>query len=146
MNFLDEYKKQLENDKNKRITEDSSFDSEYDRLVKKRIEELENDPSSIENQYNSRMSEMVKINEQEMIEQGLIKNEEIKKIYVKRAYCQECGKELLSNGQPLLNPFTFEKICKHTCSECGKVYNLEYAYPRLVIENNNGDEIPVFLR
>ena len=46
----------------------------------------------------------------------------------------------------MFNPFTFEKVCKHTCKKCGKNYNLEFAYPRLVFLDNNGEEIPAFTR
>lgn len=146
MDFLDAYKREIENEKKIRNEQNNISESEYDRMVRKRVEELENDPSSIENQYASRMSAMVKLSEEEMTIQGLIKNKEIRKIYTKHAYCNECGEELISKSQPLLNPFTFEKICKHVCNKCGKVFNLDYAYPRLVIENNNGEEVTVFLR
>ena len=59
---------------------------------------------------------------------------------------EECDEELISNAPPMFNPFTFERICKHTCTKCGKIYNLEFAYPRLAFINNNGEELPAFTR
>ena len=62
--------------------------------------------------------------------------EVVEKVIVKHAYCEECGEELVSQAPPMFNPFTFERICKHTCTKCGKVYNLDFAYPRLAFINN----------
>ena len=91
-------------------------------------------------------SKMIEMNESSMEEKGLIKNSDVNKIIIKHAYCEECGEELISDAPPMFNPFTFEKVCKHTCKKCGKVYNLEFAYPRLVFLDNNGEEIPAFTR
>jgi rRNA maturation protein Nop10 len=86
------------------------------------------------------------MSENEMAEKELIKEEDVEKIIVKHAYCSECGEELISNAPPMFNPFTFERVCKHTCTKCGAIFNLEYAYPRLAFMNNKGEEIPAFTR
>ncbi len=149
MGILDEYRTQVAKDKekvNNDFPENSTL-SEKDRSeYEKCLNELRNNSNDIENAYIQRMAQMKKMNEKEMEESNMIKNEENIKIFIKRAYCEDCGEEIISNAPPMFNPFTFEKVCKHTCSKCGKVYNFEYAYPRIVIIDNNNNEIPAFTR
>ena len=74
---------------------------------------------------------------------NLIKNEDVDHIIIKHFYCPECGEELISKAPPMFNPYTFERICLHEC-KCGKRYNLDYAYPRFVLINKEGDEINAY--
>lgn len=104
---------------------------------------MNNDDNSIKVNPYSNLKTMF---EGEMFKNNLIKEENVPSITVKRAYCEECGEELISAIPPMFNPYTLERICKHTCKKCGKEYNLEYAYPRLVIKDNNGNEIPAYIR
>jgi hypothetical protein len=83
------------------------------------------------------VNEMEKINEEEGSEQIV---EERVIPYVRHIYCT-CGVELISKTPPMFNPYTLQKICKHTCEKCGKVYNLEYAYPMVVYRNEENKEI-----
>ena len=149
MGILEQYKEQLAKDKEK---EDNSF-PEGSKLTEsqreeyeKCLNELRNSSTSIENVYQKRKSEMRELKEEEMNKNGLIKEEEIKRVVAVHAFCEDCGEELISNAPPMFNPFTFEKVCKHTCTKCGKIYNLEFAYPRIAFFNNNGEEIPAFTR
>mgnify|MGYP003547409827 FL=1 len=64
---------------------------------------------------------------------------------VKRAYCPQCGKEIINDFPVVFNPYTFEKFCKYDCT-CGWYANLDYSYPRLVAKLNNGEEIEVFVK
>lgn len=64
---------------------------------------------------------------------------------VKRAYCPQCGKEIINDFPVVFNPYTFEKFCKYDCT-CGWSANLDYSYPRLVAKLNNGEEIEVFVK
>jgi len=149
MGILDEYKAQLAID---RENEDNSFPEgsklqetqreEYEKC----LNELRNNPNDIEQVYLKKKSEMRQMNEKEMTASQLITDEEVDKVIVKHAFCEECGEELISNAPPMFNPFTFEKVCKHTCAKCGKIYNLEFSYPRLAFLNNKGEEIPAFTR
>ena len=145
MGILDKYKKQLEEDKKH---EDASFPEgsqlkEEDREEYiKALKELRNNPNDMENAYKAKMAEMKKIPEKDMV----IRDEVVEKVIVKHVYCEECGEELVSQVPPMFNPFTFERICKHTCTKCGKVYNLDFAYPRLAFINNKGEELPAFTR
>ena len=149
MGILDDYKEQLIIDKK---NEDNSFpegshlNESQRKEYEKRLNELRNSSNDIENMHKKLMSEMKKMSEEEMTEQNLIKEEDIDKIIVKHAYCSECGEELISNAPPMFNPFTFERVCKHTCTKCGKIFNLDFAYPRLAFYNNKGEEIPAFTR
>lgn len=149
MGILDEYKQQLEKD---RQNEETVFPegnewSETERAeYVKRVNELRNDPNDMENAYRKKMSEMSHLTEEEMTTQNLIVEEDVDKVIVKHAYCSECGEELISEAPPMFNPFTFERICRHTCKKCGKMFNLEFAYPRLAFINKDGVEIPAFTR
>ena len=149
MGILDEYREQLTKDKEKEnndFPEDCNLNESHRSEYEKCLKELRNNENDMENIHRKLMSEMQEMTEEQMEESNMLKNENDIKLLVKRAYCDECGEELISNAPPMFNPFTFEKVCKHTCSKCGKVYNLEYAYPRLVITDNNGNEIPAFVR
>jgi formylmethanofuran dehydrogenase subunit E len=149
MGILDDYKEQLAIDKKNEdnsFPEDSHLKESQRKEYEKRLNELRNNTNDIENMHKKLMSEMKKMSEEEMTEQNLIKEEDIDKIIVKHAYCSECGEELISNAPPMFNPFTFERVCKHTCTKCGKIFNLDFAYPRLAFYDNKGEEIPAFTR
>lgn len=149
MSILDQYKIELSKDKeteNNEFPQDSQLNETQRSAYIKRLQELRNDPNDMENAHKLKMAEMKKMSEDEMETTNLIKSEDINKIIVKHAYCEECGEELISNAPPMFNPFTFERVCKHTCTKCGKVYNLEFAYPRLAFIDNNGNEVPAFTR
>ena len=149
MGILDEYKAQLANDRereDKLFPEDSQLNESQREEYEKRLQELRHSSDDMENVYRKKMLEMKQMTETEMGEKDLIKEEDIEKVIVKHAYCSECGEELISNAPPMFNPFTFERVCKHTCTKCGAIFNLEYAYPRLAFINNKGEEIPAFGR
>ena len=149
MGILDKYKAQLEEDKkneNVSFPEGSQLKEEQREEYVKTLKELRNNSNDMENTYRTKMAEMKQMSESDMESNKLINNEMVEKVIVKHAYCEECGEELISNAPPLFNPFTFERICKHTCAKCGKIYNLEFAYPRLAFFNNKGEELPAFTR
>lgn len=156
MGILDQYKAQLAEDREREdsfyasednITDENREVYESNRTeYEKRLKELRQDPNDMENVYKQKMLQMKQMSEHEMNESSLIKEEEIDKIIVKHAYCSECGEELISNVPPMFNPFTFERVCKHTCTKCGTIFNLEFAYPRLAFINNKGEEVPAFTR
>lgn len=149
MGILDKYKAQLEEDKkveNVSFPEGSQLKEEQREEYVKALKELRNNSNDMANTYRAKMAEMKKMSENDMVNNNLINDEEVEKVIVKHAYCEECGEELISNAPPMFNPFTFERVCKHTCTKCGKVYNLEFAYPRLAFINNKGEELPAFTR
>lgn len=149
MGILDDYKVQLEEDKKNNdfsFPKGSQLKEEQKEDFIKALNELRNNPNDIEHVYKAKMAEMKNMSENDMENKKLINNEDVEKVIVKHAYCEECGEELISNAPPMFNPFTFEKVCKHTCSKCGKIYNLEFAYPRLAFINNKGEELPAFTR
>ena len=149
MGILDKYKAQLEEDKkneNVSFPEGSQLKEEQREEYVKTLKELRNNSNDMENTYRTKMAEMKQMSESDMESNKLINNEMVEKVIVKHAYCEECGEELISNAPPMFNPFTFERVCKHTCTKCGKIYNLEFAYPRLAFFNNKGEELPAFTR
>lgn len=149
MSILEQYKKQLAEDRkfeNLDFPENTTLSDNQHEEYAKKLKELRNSPNDMENVYHKKMAEMVKLSEKELETTENIQSENIDHVIVKHAYCKECGEELISNAPPMFNPFTFERICKHTCTKCGKVYNLEFAYPRLAFINNKGEEIPAFTR
>lgn len=149
MGILDKYKVQLEEDKKNEdvsFPEGSHLKEEQREEYVKTLKELRNHSNDMENTYRTKMAEMKQMSESDMESNKLINNEMVEKVIVKHAYCEECGEELISNAPPLFNPFTFERVCKHTCAKCGKIYNLEFAYPRLAFIDNKGEELPAFTR
>ena len=149
MGILDKYKAQLEEDKkneNVSFPEGSQLKEEQREEYVKVLKELRNNSNDMENTYRAKIAEMKQMSENDMENNNLINNETVEQVIVKHAYCEECGEELISNVPPMFNPFTFERVCKHTCKKCGKIYNLEFAYPRLAFMNNKGEELPAFTR
>ena len=149
MGILDQYKEQLAKDKeteNNSFPEGSKLNEEQREEYEKRLHELRHDVNDIENAYKKKLNEMKRFTEEEMEKANLIKKGEVNEIIVKHAFCEECGEELISKTPQLFNPYTLESICKHTCTKCGAVYNLQHAYPRVVFLNNKGEEIPAFTR
>ena len=143
MGILDDYELEYEKDKkneNNDFPEGSELKEEQRKDYEDILNKLRNRQDDIRNAFNS----MKNMNEEEMTANELIKEEDVKKVVVKHAYCDECGEELISKTPPMFNPYTLEKICKHTCAKCGKTYNLEYAYPRLAFINENNEEIQAF--
>ena len=149
MGILDKYKAQLEEDKkneNVSFPEGSQLKEEQREEYVKVLKELRNNSNDMENTYRAKIAEMKQMSENDMENNNLINNETVEQVIVKHAYCEECGEELISDAPPMFNPFTFERVCKHTCTKCGKIYNLEFAYPRLAFFNNKGEELPAFTR
>ena len=149
MGILDEYRTQLKKDReneNVSFPEGSQLKEEQKEEYVKTLKELRNKSNDMESTYRAKMAEMKKMSENDMESNKLISDETVEKVIVKHAYCEECGEELISNAPPMFNPFTFERVCKHTCTKCGKIYNLEFAYPRLAFIDNKGEELPAFTR
>lgn len=148
MGILDEYRKQLleekeEEEKNFQEEDATKQDEEY-KAYQKRVAELKKEmQGQIEDAKRTQQAMVKKIDEKTLTEQNLIVEGKITEIRYKRAYCPECGKELVSKFPPAYNPYTYEKLCVHNC-ECGQRYNLEYAYPRLVVIDENGEELTAF--
>jgi rRNA maturation protein Nop10 len=145
--ILDRYKQQVAEDKENENYEfpenfDFNVDESYKEEYKKELERQRGDIFSSQQQYEDQMRKsLVRITEEEGT--NTIKEEEIDKITVKHFYCPECGEELISKAPPMFNPFTMERICLHEC-KCGKRYNLDYAYPRFVLYNKEGNEIKAY--
>lgn len=155
MGILDNYMRQVEEDKNK---ENDDFDmtfldedtdnvgkkpSQYNQSEKeefvKQLQKLRSDPNDIMNKF---YNEFEQINENTLQISDHISDVSVS-VYVRRAYCHNCGKELISKAPVMFNPYTGEKIAKYECS-CGAKYNLEYAYPRVIFKDDNGNEINAF--
>lgn len=84
--------------------------------------------------------QFVKMTEKELAENDLVKDEEVHKMNVRRAYCKKCGAEIVCKVPSMFNPFTLEKQANYKC-DCGEMYSLDHAYPRIVFLDENGDEI-----
>lgn len=143
--ILERFKKQVEEDRlneNNELPEDTSLSNPiYKKEYEKKLEELRNSADDIENKYKQEMKRLVHLKENELSKDNKIKEVEITKITVKHAYCTNCGAELTSAGPTMFNPFTMEKQNIHTCKNCDMKYNLEYAYPRFVFYDKNGNEV-----
>ena len=137
MSILDDYQKQIEID-------ESTFDyGDCDEDVKKRIQEIKDDPNDMANIFKKFNSEFPKYDEYRLGVEKCLTDDPNVKIIVRHAYCPSCGKEIISKVPVMFNPYTHEKIAKYEC-ECGFKANLDFSYPRLVFLNEKGDEIKVF--
>lgn len=152
--ILDNYKKQLEED---RLNENENFeipsfdDDIADGLSKnvdkeavaKKVKELREDPNDMENQFKKFMIEYPRVTENELDSNNATVIDNDVKIIVKRAYCPNCHREIISKVPLLFNPYTMEKIAKYDCP-CGAKFNFEHSYPRIIYLNSKGEEIKVF--
>lgn len=108
---------------------------------KKNMNELGETHNGGANESSMRM-QLTRVTDEELIEQGLLKNTSISDIKVIRAYCPKCGKELISKAPPMYNPFTMERVCIHEC--CDTKYNLDKTYPHIAFYDESGNEIESF--
>ena len=145
MGILDEYMKQVEigdtldydikNDfNNMQVTE-----NEKEEIIKE-IKRIKMDPNDMANKFRN---EYTDFKESNMDANGLTKISNAN-MYIKHAYCPNCGKEIINKTPLRINPYTGEKIIRYDC-ECGFKANMEYEYPRIVITDDNGNEIKAFI-
>jgi hypothetical protein len=121
-----------------------SFSKNVDKeAVAAQVRELRNDPNDMENVFNKFNREFPRVKEEELDAQGKTVIDDSVRIVVKRAYCPECGREIVSSVPLMFNPYTMEKIAKYECS-CGAKFNFEHSYPRIVYYDSKGNEIKVF--
>jgi hypothetical protein len=150
MGLLDDYKKMVEEDE-KNLNNDAPVDGiemtdeemkMYEKKLNEMREEIKNNDYMVDgkNDYDAEIKPLTKYKEEDL------KTEYVKVTpMVKRAYCPECGKEIVNRGPVMYNPFTFEKTCPHKC-ECGWKGDLEYAYPRVVFVTENGTQIEAYAK
>lgn len=151
MGVLNDYIKQAAIDKSEQNSNfptgnASDCDSEYKGKYEEELENLRNDPNDIEIAYRKFQEEFVKITEDKIDTDYADCVEYVTpKVVVKQFKCPKCGKYIVSESPVMYNPFTLEKIAKHECG-CGFKCNLEYAYPRLMVLDENGNEIVAYPR
>lgn len=146
MGIIDEYMAQMAKEKNlladkQREGEIETLKEEYNEDLEAKIAELRNDPNDMMNMF---YREYKKVTEEELLEQNLVKDETVTPI-VRRVFCPNCGKELVSKSPLLINPYTNERIAKHEC-ECGYKANLDYAYPRICFMDKENNEVIAYSR
>lgn len=144
--ILDRYREEVEKDEardDKNFIENSLLTEAQREEYEKTLNELRNNTSDIRNAYEEKKRQMLHYTEDEFDEMGKMKDENVR-VVVRHVYCPKCGEELISKAPPLFNPFTFEKICKHECTKCGTVFNLDHAYPRNVFVNEENKEVKAF--
>lgn len=140
--ILDRFKEQYEQDKlneNYDLPEDSApmTDADMDDY-KKMLDAIRNDENDMQVQYQ-KFHEMYK-----SVKEDELKTEVINPIVaIKRAYCPECGNEIISQYPVMYDGFTGQKIVKYDC-ECGAKFNLEHAYPRVMFLDDKMNEMKVW--
>lgn len=141
MGVLDEYRKQLEEDKKLEEAEpkDGADKTEYQKMVDKRVEEIKkNDPNDPDNFMKKYFEQYPDTKEAD-----IPTTDDDLKVIVKRAYCPECGKEIVSKAPLMINPYTGQRLAKYECS-CGWKANLEHAYPNVRYVDKDGKEVKCF--
>lgn len=152
MGILDNYKNQVEIDRanaNSELPEDAyngETNDEYQKAYEEELEKQRNDPNDIENAYKRFQKEYPKYTEEQLDEQYKDNLKYVEpKVVIKRFYCPQCGKEIVSDAPVMFNPFTLEKVARHEC-ECGFKCNLDFAYPRVMFFDKDGKEITAYPR
>lgn len=150
MGLLEDYQKMVEEDE-KNLNNNAPVDGiemtdeemkMYEKKLNEMREKIKNDDGIFDgkNDCDAEIKPLSKYKEEDL------KTEYVKVTpMVKRAYCPECGKEIINRGPVMYNPFTFEKTCPHKC-ECGWKGDLEYAYPRVVFVTENGTQIEAYAK
>lgn len=144
--ILAEYKKQLEIDKQQENYDlpegvsENQFTEEMKEAYRKEVDKLRGNADDLEQVYNRFHDTYRKFSDEEVNQR--CKDEEVKTI-IRRAFCPECGREIISKLPVMFNPYTGEKIARYDC-ECGAKFNMEHSYPRIVYINNDGVEINAF--
>lgn len=154
--ILDNYRKQVELDKMNEnydlpnISDDSVeidlsvLPDTYADEYRKKLDELRNDENDMMNQYNRFHEVFTPLKEKELDENKKTKVMDVD-IKVKRAFCPNCGKEIISKVPSFYNPYTLEKISRYEC-ECGAKFNMEYSYPRVMfLDKDTGEEINIIM-
>ena len=77
-----------------------------------KVKELREDPNDMENQFKKFMIEYPRVTENELDSNNATVIDNDVKIIVKRAYCPNCHREIISKVPLLFNPYTMEKIAK----------------------------------
>lgn len=137
--YREEYEKALKKFRNAEFSKEEI--EEAIRNSKKNMEELGETHTGGQNENVMRV-QFKRIHDEELRENGLLKEYGIGKVEVLRAYCPKCGKEMVSKAPPMYNPFTLEKVCMHEC--CGEKYNLDNTYPHIVFYDTDGNIINSF--
>lgn len=143
MSILEEYMKEVNlynNSQGDEKIDDYNFSEAEKEQFLKEIRRIKESPDDIVNKFHN---DYKNISENEMDTRDLTAVSEAK-VFVKRAYCPNCGRELVCVHPLLSNPYNGEKIAKHECS-CGFKANLEYAYPRIVFKDKDNNEIIAFI-
>lgn len=138
--ILDRFKEQYELDKlneNYDLPTDSVPMDDIEEY-KKKLDELRNDENDMEMQFKKYVETYKNVGEADL------KTEVFNPmVAVKRAYCPECGREIICQHPVMFNAWTGEKIVRYDC-ECGAKMNLEFAYPRVIYLDNEMKEMKVW--
>ena len=152
MGLLDDYQKMVEEDK-QNLNDNAPVDGiemteeeqkQYEKRLNEMREEIDKNEDcgiNCEKAWNKEIRPLDKYKEEDLKTEWSI----VVTPMIKRAYCPECGKEIISRGPVMYNPFTFEKTCPHKC-ECGWRGDLEYSYPRVVFVTENGEQIEAYAK
>lgn len=144
--ILEEYKKQLELDKQRENYDlpegvsESHFTEEMKEAYRKEVDKLRGNTDELEHVYQRFHDTYRKLDDEEINKTA--KDEDVK-VVIKHAFCPECGKEIVSKLPVMFNPYTGEKIARYDC-ECGAKFNMEHSYPRIMYINAEGKEISAF--
>lgn len=142
--ILEEYRKVIETGKeniNNDFPQETNLNETQRSEYVKKLKELRESSVDMKNAYEAKLNQIENIKEKDL----KTSEEDITRVKVIHAYCPKCGEELISKVPAMFNPFTLERICKHTCEKCGKELNLEHAYPRLAFYNIENKEISAYI-
>ena len=149
MDILEEYKKQFELDKqNENYELPKTTEGNKPQLTEEQLEvykkELDTYRKNDDDLLKAFQQKFIPLTDKELKEKGKLTPVQVN-LKVIKAYCPECGEEIVSMYPSAYDMFTLRKIARYECPKCHTKYNLENAYPRLAVFDMYGNEIKCFL-
>jgi len=145
--ILEDYVKQYEEDKkneNYDLPEGCYMSDAQKEIYKEKLDALRNSEKEMMDKVKEFNKAFTPLTDKELKEQGKLTPVQVS-LKVIKAYCPECGEEIVSQYPSAYDMFTLKKIARSECPKCHKRYNLENAYPRLAAFDMMGNEIKCFL-
>ena len=129
-NILEEYLRMTENEPD--ITEkirnnlDKDFSDEFNEQVINKVREIKNHPDDIANSWKKKSEAYPEIDEGEIT----IVDTPITPV-IRRAYCPDCGEEIVTNGFQHINAITGKRQVLYSCPSCNRKMSIGNEFPRI---------------
>lgn len=140
-NILEEYLRITENepslaDRIRKEYEDNGESSEFNEAVLERVREITEHPDDIVNNWKKSIDAYPEVDEGELT----INDTPITPV-IRRAYCPDCGEEIVTKGYNQTNAMSGKRMVLYTCPSCHKNMRINNMYPRIEYLNSAKESI-----